>query len=90
MNHTNQTLILISDSDNQVTIRILYRIYMSTCRSHLPQLIRRRTFDDSYKLVSAVVNLASTNSGSAIKLSILDLHITGLLDASKALDKLVY
>lgn len=63
---------------------------MSAYRSRLPQLIRRRTFDDSYKLVSAVVNLASTNSGSAINPSIVDLHIAGSLDSSKALDKLVY
>lgn len=63
---------------------------MSACRSNLPQLIRRRIFDDGYKLVSAAVNLASTNSGSVIKPSIVDLHITGLLDSSKALDKLIY
>lgn len=63
---------------------------MSACRSLLPQLILRRAFDAGYKLVSSAVNLASTNSGSAIKPSIVDLHITGLLDSSKAMDKLVY
>lgn len=49
---------------------------MSACRSRLPQLIRRRTFDDGYKLVSSAVNLASTNNGSAIKPSIMAVCIS--------------
>lgn len=71
-------------------ISITYIECVSACRLHLLQLIRRWTFDDGYKLVSAAVNLASTNSGSAIKPSIAYLHITGLLVSSKVLHKLVY
>lgn len=74
----------------RLLIHIIYRIYIYIYQ-HVDQTYQsRRTFDDGYKLVSAVVNLASTNDGSAIKPSIVDLHITGLLDSSKALDKLVY